>query len=382
MKSASSNCTIRGKAGLFTALLLLALASSAILAQSRNVPVTLEGTTGNVRIFSEKPLAVQTETTEKSVRWTIACTTVAKAAPGMKELFDLVPGGLALELPLSTRPSMTWGTDGITIRWSLTPAAPEAKRGLFDTETPPAYPLGPGDKLQINVYNVDNMNEAVVVDPDGTVTFPVLDKVSVEGLTVNQLQVKLSKLLAQYVKEPQVNIQLLEYGSRYVNVLGNVLTPGRIPLKGAFRVLDAISQAGGFADKSGDVEIQRRDGSGKVQSKVLNKEDLLAGSEKSNIYVLDQDVINVQPPKSVYVSGEVKSPGALPYAKDMTLLKAITLSGGYTQWAKKDKVDILRDVNGKPTVIHVNAEKIEKAKIEDVPLQPNDHVVVRERKFF
>ncbi len=86
--------------------------------------------------------------------------------------------------------------------------------------------------------------------------------------------------------------------------------------------------------------------------------------------------------KSVYVNGEVKSPGPFPYNKEMTLLRAITSAGGFTQWANKGRVDILREEKGVNRVIHVDAGDIERGKIPDIPLKPNDQVVVRERKFF
>jgi polysaccharide export outer membrane protein len=274
-------------------------------------------------------------------------------------------------------------SQGLLFRWTAG-ADPGNSGDVFATLTPPAYPLGPGDKLQITVYNEQDMNQSVVVDPSGAVTFPVLDKVDVQGLSVNQLQTRLEELLGQFVKAPQVNIQLVEYGSRYVNVLGEVGHPGRVPLKGALKVLDAVSQAGGYTSKSGDVEISRRDPSGKLHTRVFPREELLgASSEKGNIYVLDQDVINVQAIKSVYVSGEVKSPGSFPYNRDITLLRAITLAGGFTQWAKKDRVDVLRETtDSAPRVIEVDVSDIEKGRLEDVPLLPNDHVVVKERKFF
>jgi len=286
-------------------------------------------------------------------------------------------GKLAVALPEKQQPSLAWSPGELVFRW-----LPSGEGDVFSSFTPPAYPLGSGDKLQITVYNVEDMNQTVVVDPKGFITFPVLDKVSVAGLTVNELQHKFEGLLAQFVKEPQVNAQLMEYGSRFVNVLGEVQTPGRLPIKGAIRLLDAISQAGGFTEKSGDVELQRRDSAGQLRSKVFSRDDLLGNNNRTNIYVLDQDVINVQPMKQVYVSGEVKNPGSLFYYKDLTLLRAIKKQGGFTQWARKEKVDILRD-NGKggTETIRVDARKIEKGEIDDVPLTPNDHVVVNERKF-
>jgi polysaccharide export outer membrane protein len=371
---------------LLSAAALAALASLSFglpaAAQGADVKVSLEGKPGEVRCFASVPLSLHSERSGNDLKLVIACTAVSKITPGLESVVKPVPGGVAIDVPLAANPTYVWQASGVNIRWTTT-GGTSASQELFASTTPPAYPLGPGDKLQVIVYNVEDMNQTVTVDPNGIITFPVLDKVSVKGLTVNQLQQHLEELLTQFVKNPQVNIQLLEYGSRYVNVLGEVTTPGRIPLKGTYRVLDAISQAGGFNERSGDVEIERRDESGVLQSKVFTREELLAGSsEKYNIYVKDQDVINVQTVKSVYVTGEVAKPGSFPYQKDMTFLRAVTLAGGFGQWANKGRVDILREEKSGRTILHVDAGKIEKGKAEDVPLMPNDQIVVRERKFF
>ncbi len=339
---------------------------------------TVTGEEGQVRLATGPGVTVAFEQRQGQAVWTVSGVQDA-SVPDHLKLFVTSDGAgrLVVALPEKQQPSLSWSPQGLTFKW-----LPHGEDNVFDSFSAPAYPLGPGDKLQITVYNVEDMNQTVIVDPKGFITFPVLDKVSVSGLTVNELQHKLEGLLAQFVKEPQVNAQLIEYGSRFVNVLGEVQSPGRLPIKGALRLLDAISQAGGFTEKSGDVELQRRDSSGQLQSKVFSRDNLLGNDNRTNIYVLDQDVINVQPMKQVYVSGEVKNPGSLFYYKDLTLLRAVAKQGGFTQWAKKDKVDILRD-NGKggTETIRVDARKIEKGEIDDVPLMPNDHVVVNERKF-
>lgn len=364
------------------AALLLGLG---LWAQADKGSLTIEGKPGDVTITSSTSLAVRNEMAADSVRWFVTGPGGAKVPKGLERTIRPAQGGLVIEVPLSGRPAVTWQGGKMTIRWAMdasTPA-PSAAGDVFVLAAAPTYPLGPGDKVQVTVYNVEDMNQTVTVDPGGIITFPVLDKVLVQGLSVNELQKKLEDLLAQFVKSPQVSIQLIEYGSRFVNVLGQVRTPGRIPLKGTFKILDAISQAGGFQDDSGDVELQRRDASGQLQSKVFSKEELLTGDDqRGNIYVQDQDVINVQVVKSVYVNGEVKSPGPFPYNKEMTLLRAITRAGGFTQWANKGRVDILREEKGTNRVTHVDAGDIERGKIPDIPLQPNDQVVVRERKFF
>ena len=349
--------------------------------------LTIEGNPGDVTITSSASLAVRNEFAADSVHWFVSAPGGVRVPKGLEGTIKPAQGGLLLEIPLSGRPAVTWQGGKMTVRWATDASnpspAPTAGGDVFALAAAPTYPLGPGDKIKVTVYNVEDMDQTVTVDPGGIITFPVLDKVSVQGLSVNDLQKKLEELLGQFVKAPQVNIQLIEYGSRFVNVLGQVRTPGRIPLKGTFKILDAVSQAGGFQDDSGDVELQRRDGAGQLQSKVFSKEELLTGNdERGNIYVQDQDVINVQVVKSVYVNGEVKSPGPFPYNKEMTLLRAITRAGGFTQWANKGRVDILREEKGTNRVMHVDAGDIERGKTPDIRLQPNDQVVVRERKFF
>jgi len=251
-------------------------------------------------------------------------------------------------------------------------------------EDAPSYPLGPGDVLQVEVYDLPEMKKEVTVDPEGFITLPVIDKLKVQGITINDLQRLLEDKLGEYIKDPQVNIQLREYGSRFVNVIGEVTNPRRIPLKRAFRLLDAVSEAGGFTQKSGDVEVQRRNPDGSLKKMVIKKDSLLSsGNGNDNIFVFDQDTVNVLPMSSVYVSGQVKSPKSITYERNLTLLKAIALAGGFGDWANKDKIVILREKQeGGTETIKVDAEKIAKGKIDDIPLQPNDHIIVNERKLF
>lgn len=255
---------------------------------------------------------------------------------------------------------------------------------LFYVKDPPAYPIGPGDRLQVEIYGIEDMSKEVVVDPQGFITLPLVERVKVKDLSIDALQKLLEEKYSEFINEPQINLQLREYGSRFVNIIGEVEHPGRIALKKALRLLDAISEAGGFTPKSGDIEVQRRGVDGNIVKIVISKEDLLGGGDNEiNFYVFDQDTINVLPIASVYVSGQVKGPKSIEYTRDLTLLKAIALAGGFTEWANKDKIIILRQKeNGDTETLRVDASKIEKGKEKDVPLKPNDHIIVYERKLF
>jgi polysaccharide biosynthesis/export protein len=288
---------------------------------------------------------------------------------------------VVVKIALEKQPSMTFVNGTLKISWR---SSDSSVSSIFDIKTPPFYPLGSGDKLLVEVYGIEEIKKEVVVDPTGYVTLPLLDKLKVQGLTLNELQKLLEEKFGDFIKEPQINVQLMEYGSRFVNIIGEVEHPIRIPLKRALRLLDAISEAGGFSEKSGDIEVQRRDSDSVLQKLIISKDSLLsAGQGNENIYLFDQDTINVLPVNSVYISGQVVAPKAIPFTKELTLLRAIALAGGFTQWAKQDKIIILRkDSPGEAKTLKVDANKIAKGKTEDVPLLPNDQIIVYERKLF
>ena len=340
----------------------------------------LKGAPGKVLLVVDPPFTTKVERSNTSVKWHISLPSIPEIPEELAKVIRTEQGGIVVEIPSSLEPAILWNSEGIEFRWL---AGTGNIDSVFQDSVAPLYPLGPTDKIHVQVYNVDEMNVDLIVDPKGFITFPVLNKIMAGGKTVNELQKDLEERLVEYVKEPQVIVQVVEYGSRYVNVLGEVQNPARIPLRWALRILDAISLAQGFTDKSGDIEIQRRMPDGTVKTRHISREDLLMGNkELYNSFVHDQDVINVLALKSVYVSGEVKNPGAFQYNKDMTLLRAVALAGGFGQWAKKGRVDILREKpEGGTETLHVDATEIERGKIPDVPLMPNDHVVVKERKF-
>lgn len=365
--------------GIMTARLLYALLLSSMLVSA--YASTVRGVKGNIIV--EKSSQFSVTQSGNSVQVIIPMTGSAPEIPA--DLKDFVSIGgkdrLIISIPLDKEPKISINRDSLRIIW-INSGSP-ADSSIFSKEAP-AYPLGTGDMILVEVYGLENMNKEVVVDPAGYVTLPLLERLSVKNMAINEIQKLLEEKYSDYINNPQVNIQLKEYGSRFVNIIGEVSNPGRIPLKSTFRLLDAVSEAGGFTSKSGDIEIQRRDDSGTLQKKLILKESLLSSGEGSeNIFVFDQDTINVLPVSSIYISGQVKAPQSIEYKKDLTLLRAIAKVGGFTEWANKDKVIILRqDSSGQTEPIKVDAEKIENGKIEDIPLLPNDQIVVYERKLF
>ncbi|MSP90302.1 MAG: polysaccharide export protein [Myxococcales bacterium] len=128
--------------------------------------------------------------------------------------------------------------------------------------------LGPGDELEVRVYDETGMSGNYLVSPSGQIDFPLVGTVTVEGLAASQVAASLRQKLAQgYLRNPSVTAQVKTLNSKKVFVLGEVKAPGRFPFTDQMSVVEAVTLAGGFgslAEKNfaivtrNDVSGQRR----------------------------------------------------------------------------------------------------------------------------
>jgi protein involved in polysaccharide export with SLBB domain len=118
------------------------------------------------------------------------------------------------------------------------------------SETPPVpdggYVIGPGDLLQIKVFNVETLSGEYPVRYDGTVMFPYVGKIEAAGVPLGEFNENLAEKLATYYYDPQVVVNIGEFSSCEVYVLGEVMKPGIYMFDGRATVLEVVAQAGGF----------------------------------------------------------------------------------------------------------------------------------------
>lgn len=262
------------------------------------------------------------------------------------------------------------------------PAQAQEARDVFVR----AYRVGPGDLLELKVFEVKELDQVVRVSEDGSITLPLLGRVVVEGLTQEGVVLKLTGMLqAKYVKNPQVTIFIKEYKNQQVAVIGAVEKAGSYELVGRKNLLQIISMAGGFSATAGnEIFILREGPDGATSTVAIDLKDLLVnGNQKLNIPIEPNDVINVPVDKEirVFVMGRVSKPGAVraKLSEGVTLLQAIADAGGLAEGAKKSAITITRkDKAGKEQKIRVNLRDIIRGKKKDVVLQEGDVVYVPE----
>ena len=263
------------------------------------------------------------------------------------------------------------------------------------------YRLGPDDRLSVVIRGKGGYSVSVdlTVQPQGTVVLPMLNEVSVAGLTLSEFTSKVERLLAKdYLVSPKVFATLKERRSHKVTLLGEVSNAGTYYLQAEFELLkDVIIRAGG---PSGDFNktivlirfpqaATQKDSQISSERVVVSLIDLMTKADPSlNVPVRSGDIIYVLSGEQavqfagsknyVLVFGQVKNPGIVPYTKGLTVLRAILKAGNFLQTASRSRVYVKRTVGGKVVTIRVNVNQIIEAgdKSADIALQPGDVVYV------
>jgi polysaccharide export outer membrane protein len=252
------------------------------------------------------------------------------------------------------------------------------------------YRIGPKDLLEVTALGVSEINKLVVrVSEDGKITLPLAGEVVVNNLTQSEVEKRLIQILGEkYVINPQVTVFILEYKSKRVSILGAVERPGTYELLGRQTLMSMISQAGGMTrDAGSEIIVIRQPAGGAGTSIRISIDDLFVkGDAKLNIALEPDDIINVPVDKvvTIYVFGQVKSPGALQVKRSSlpTLTQAIAQAGGFSDRASRGSVKIRRkNAAGKDIEINVNVRNVLRGKAKDVPLMENDTVYVPESLF-
>ena len=239
------------------------------------------------------------------------------------------------------------------------------------------YRLGPGDVLEIIVFEVEELSKPAVISPDGAVVLPLIGAVEVAGLTTREAAARLRELYSNnLIRDPQIAVSVKEYHSQPVTVLGAVAKPGVYQLRGPRRLSDVIALAEGLAgDAGGHISISRPTPAGE-ETIAAPTAGLLSFSDRleNNPWVQAHDTIRVSKAGIVYVVGDVGRPGGFPFKdqEQLTVLKAISLAEGLRRTAAAQKSRILRGRGAEQQEIPVRVRDILDGRAPDQALVPND----------
>ena len=248
------------------------------------------------------------------------------------------------------------------------------------------YVVGSQDVLTITSYDQADLSGKFTIEADGTFTFPLIGRFKAGGLTLRQVEDGLKKRLKDegYFRNPQVTVAVETYKSQRIFIVGEVRSPGTYPLSGNMNLVEALARAGStLPTASAEAVIVHASESATGPTLPTSQDadnivrvdlhDLQQGVFSQNTVLRDGDTIFIPRAESVYVFGQVKSPGAyVLQQRNTSVLQALSLAGGVTDRGSTGRIQIIRIVNGEKKEIGV--------KLADI-VKPGDTIVVRE-KFF
>jgi len=267
--------------------------------------------------------------------------------------------------------------------WTLAAAAlaPTATRA----QEP--YRVGPGDVLEVLVSNREDLSRLPTVQTSGGIFLPRAGYVPVVGLTTAEIAERVTPLLAASdLPSPVVAVRVKEYKSQFVWVHGEVLYPGRKPLRGGTRLVDALLDAGGFTSRaSGSVTVERQsgtfpDGRRSVAVHLNGASPTAEEVQELGLYLTTGDVIFAGIQHWVVIGGEVRVPGRYPLESGMTLTRLVELAGGRSPFGS-DQVVVTRvdPASGGTRDVEANLKAIQSGSAQDLVLTPGDRVIVQTR---
>ena len=259
-------------------------------------------------------------------------------------------------------------------------SSPQPPSESFAAVTLPAtgdYHLGPGDLLDIQVFELPNVTFTMRVAPDGTISLVPLGRIKVEGKTPRELEDYLRRRLKEsFIQDPHVSVNVREFQSQTYTVIGAVNKPGSFPLFGRRTVLAALADAGGLIEGAGSVAyLYRRAPDGGYRRKTIDLNALLnEGNLAEDIPLQAGDILSVPLQEIVvYVYGAVRNPGVVKGQHPFTVLRALAAAGGPAERAALGGVRIIHS-DGK--IVKVDIGDIVKGKKKDVVLKRGDVVYV------
>jgi polysaccharide export outer membrane protein len=283
----------------------------------------------------------------------------------------------------------------VLLRGTCRAQTTSASEGTLN-ETLASYILGASDQLTIFVANLADFDDREVrVNTRGDVNLPRVGRIHAAGLTTEGLQLEIEKRLQAILNEPRVVVEIKEFRSQPVSVLGAVNAPGEHQLEGRKTLFALLSAAGGLRPDAGNsVKISRNlkygriplsnaheDPTGQFSIASVSAKGILSATDPAdNIIIMPEDVISVTKADVVYCVGSVHKPGGfvMGQAESLSALQVLSLAEGLDRNAAPEGAKILRAVPGSNvrTEVALNLKKLMAGKGADLPLQSDDILFV------
>lgn len=164
-----------------------------------------------------------------------------------------------------------------------------AAEGPSESSVPVDYIIGPGDQLQVYVWRNPELSKSVPVRPDGKISTPLVEDMVAIGKSPSKLARDIETVLAEYVRDPKVNVIVEQAASTFseVKVVGQVKKPQAVPYRQGLKVLDIVLASDGLTDFAAPNRARiLRDSDGRKSEIKVRLGDLLNGGDMRQNYEL------------------------------------------------------------------------------------------------
>lgn len=239
--------------------------------------------------------------------------------------------------------------------------------------------LGPGDLLQVEVFEAKELAAKVRVSSRGYVTLPLVGPVAVKGLSAREAELRIEKLYREkYIKDPHVSVFVEEHFSQRVTLVGEVKKPGTFDYPRKMRLLDVLSLAGGLTEKAGrSAQIRRMGQSPETSNTIIVDLDrmLNKGQGELNIEINGGDIVFVPAAGNYFISGAVLRPGSYPIKDQLFLLEAVSTAGGFRSYADADNLVVIRHTrDGERQVMELD---LEDPAVQQMEVRDRDVIIAK-----
>jgi polysaccharide export outer membrane protein len=211
------------------------------------------------------------------------------------------------------------------------------------------YRIGAEDRIKVNIFGVEDLSGEYRVNGAGRVLLPLVGEVPVAGLTLAEVEQAIGDAYAeQYLRDPQVSVEVIEYRSQQFTVIGAVAQPRVYNVSRQITLIEAIAMAGGINSEAGSqvylTDRVRDPESGQLGTRtmIIDVQQLMQQSEDYNLVLGESAMINVPRGGYIYVEGAVRNPGAYPQRADTSVLKALAEAGGLAFEADRSDIRVMK----------------------------------------
>ena len=257
-----------------------------------------------------------------------------------------------LEVKVTKLPVRKVGLQGLKpFGYDLFKDAPSTFAPVTDVPVPSDYVVGPGDRINVQLFGGQNKNLRLVVGRDGQLGFPELGPISVGGRTFASVVADIEARVAREMIGVQASVSMGDTRSIRVFVMGEANRPGSYTVSGLAAISSALYAAGGIRPIGSlrDIQLKRN---GAIVRRIDLYDLLLRGDFSDDAKLLPGDVIFIPPiAATVAVDGEVHRPAIYEIKGNTSVADIVALAGGLTSEADSGRAALVRVNDARKRVV-------------------------------